>query len=98
MKYLPLLSQKTFGYSVENPWLGGNSGFESDTVAQAFDTPRQSIDEMCASMFIKVIAPSLVIGLVTREPVQGTPDNRVGDGDHGPLLPTAGREAMIQGR
>ena len=47
----------TPGYSVENPWLGGDRGFESYTVAQSFDTPRQSVDEMFASMFIKVIAP-----------------------------------------
>jgi hypothetical protein len=39
-----------------------------------------------------------VIGLVTREHVKGTPHYRVGDRDNGPLLPTPGREAMIQGR
>ena len=66
-------------------------------VAQSFHTPRQPVDEMCASMFIKVIAPSLVIGLVTGEHVKGTPHDRVGDGNDGPFLPTTGREAMRQG-
>jgi hypothetical protein len=51
------LSHKILRYSVENPWLRGDRGFEGYTVAQAFDTPRQSVDEMFASMFIKVIAP-----------------------------------------
>jgi len=57
-------------------------------VAQSFNTPRPPVDEMFAPMCITVIASSLVIGLVTREHVTGTPHHRVGDGDHGPLLPT----------
>ena len=54
-----LMSQKTEGYAVENPWLGGDHGFESDRVTQSFNTPRQPVDKMFASMFIKVIAFSL---------------------------------------
>ena len=50
------LSHKTPGYSVENSWLRGDHGFEGYTVTQSFNTPRQPVDEMFASMFIKVIA------------------------------------------
>jgi hypothetical protein len=52
----PSLSQKPSGYSVENSWLRGDHGFEGYTVTQSFNTPRQPVDEMFASMFIKVIA------------------------------------------
>ena len=54
-----LMSHKTEGYAVENPWLGGDHGFESARGTQSFHTPRQPVDKRFASMFITVIASSL---------------------------------------
>jgi len=54
-----LMSQKTEGYAVENPWLEGDHRFESAMVTQSFNTLRQPVDKMFASMFIKGIASSL---------------------------------------
>jgi len=51
-----VVSRLRLGYSVENSWLRGDHGFEGYTVTQSFNTPRQPVDEMFASMFIKVIA------------------------------------------
>jgi hypothetical protein len=66
-------------------------------VTQSLNTPRQPVDEMCASMFIKAIAAQRAIGCVTRAQVTGTHHDRVRDGQHGPLLATTSRAAMIEG-
>ena len=66
-------------------------------VPQSLHTPRQPVDEMYASMCIKVIASQLAIGCVTREHVKGTHHDRVCDGQNGPLLATTSREAMLEG-
>ena len=73
-------------------------GFSLDAIPHVFHPPREPIDEVMPPRGIEGMGPYILRRGLAGEPVQGTDPHRVRHGDHGALLPPAGRPAGVQGR
>jgi hypothetical protein len=67
-------------------------------IPEMLDPPGKPIHGVVSSSLIKIVGPSCAVGFLAREHVKDTAHDRVGHGDHRPMLPTTCREALRQRR
>src|SRR5215813_658208 len=67
-------------------------------IPEMLNPPGQPIHCVVSSSLVKIVGPSFAVGFLAGEHVKSTAHDRVGHRDHGPILPTTCREALIQRR
>src|SRR5215510_16014983 len=67
-------------------------------IPEMLNPPGKPIHGVVSSSLIKIVGSSFAVGFLAREHVKDTAHDRMCHGDNRPILPTPGREALIQRR